>query len=94
MPPATILLPIFVIRAAVWRMPPANVSRRTLNDPEHFVVPQFWGTDDHTAWWDLKYLHAYLKVHGWEAMRRKNGSKADLCHKFIRFMENHINQHP
>ena len=52
-------------------MPPANVSRRTLNDPEHFVVPQFWQTDDHTAWWDLKYLHAYLKVNGWEAMRRK-----------------------
>ena len=54
-------------------MPPA--SRRTLNDPEHFVIPQFWETDDHTAWWDLSYLHSYIKRHGWEKMKRQKWFK-------------------
>ena len=39
-------------------------------DPEAFVIPQFWEAPDHTVWWDLRYLHVFLKRKGWEQLPR------------------------
>ena len=35
--------------------------RRTLGDTDTFVIPQFWEARDHVVWWDLRYLHLWLK---------------------------------
>ena len=65
--------------SAVWLGLPhtcmSGLARRTLNDPDAFVIPQFWASDDHTAWWDLKYLHAFLKRSGWEELKRRRWFK-------------------
>ena len=43
-------------------------SRRTLDDTDTFVIPQFWEARDHSVWWDLRYLHHWLTGSGWEQL--------------------------
>ena len=48
-----------------WGQTDHRLQRRTLADPEHLLIRQFWEGQYDRLWWDLKYLYVFLRNNCW-----------------------------